>query len=126
MSNKLVKSKKNIQTNKNSSSDIKSHPFLNKIYVYLNEEALNNARARNIVNNIISSCVINIVIMVLMFANENNKIIFGIAGTILCVISTIMPIVNIKKNINKNQNIAMIITEAIFAILFILLMIFIK
>lgn len=97
------------------------YPQLKKFYVYLDNKRLEKSKTRTIVNNIISACVIHIILLLLMLDNTITLSIgfAGIAFAIINIVSSAIPL--FKKN-NIPLHIAMIIAQAICIILYLVVL----
>lgn len=119
MSNKTIK--RGTPT-PNTKDALKDHPILQKIYNWAEKGKSPEAKKTNIVNNIISSIIIEIAILYLSYKNS----IFGTAGIIFAIINIAFASIKIYKKENKKYHIIMIITQIIFIVIFIFSLLGIK
>lgn len=115
MSNKLVK-KKMVQSK--TKDQLKDHPTLEKMYKWAEKGLSPEAKKRNMVNNIISSVFIELLILYLSY--KVDKYIFACAGIFFCIINSLFASYKVYKKENNRYQIAMIVTQVIFIILYIL------
>ena len=119
MSNKTVKKGTPVSNTKNI---LKDHPTLQKIYNWAEKGKYPEAKRTSIINNIISSIIIEIVILYLSYKTS----IFSTAGIIFAIINISFASIKIYKKENEKYHIAMVISQIIFIVIFIFSLLGIK
>lgn len=123
MSNKLVKNKtKTTEKTTQKQKLEKNKAFFgttkvtNKMFdIYLNRQKKENVQKRNVIHQIISSVIIEV--LVLSFAYVYKSFILAIAAILCCIITAGMSYFHYKNDENKKQNKAMIISQIIVFII---------
>ena len=117
MSNKLKKNKTKTETKTNKNENLNNFPLLKKIYDFLLKQQNKDAKKVSMTNSIISNIIVNSLLIFIIF-KLSEKITFCICGILYCIISSLFSGFKIYKKDNKKLQIASIIIQSIFVIIY--------